>query len=323
MQLLVSQSTEPGINLATEEFLLKNSTEDIIFLYRNKSCVVVGKHQNTMAEINYRFTEENHIPVIRRISGGGTVYHDEGNLNFTFLQNGEEGNLVNFKAFISPVAAFLKSMNVPAEIGPRNDILINGLKVSGNAEHIFRKRTLHHGTLLFNSTLTDLRNALHTQPGRYTDKAVKSVRSKVTNIKEYLQEELSTDQFFVSFAAFMKNHFNATNFYLPDEAVHEITNSSKTKYADWSWNFGYSPAYSFTNQVNIPPLNFSIQLQVEKGIIHNSVISGQLDETLCKSLINSISGCPHSHSALKGNTEIANLESLANIGSPEILWSFF
>jgi lipoate-protein ligase A len=203
MQLLISQSTEPEINLATEEFLLKHSGENIVFLYRNKKCVVVGKHQNAMAEINYRFVKENNIPVIRRISGGGTVYHDEGNLNFTFLQNGEEGNLVNFKAFISPVAAFLKELGAPAVIGPRNDILLDGLKVSGNAEHIYRKRTLHHGTLLFSSTLTDLRNALHTESGKYTDKAVKSVRSKVTNIKENIAGDWTTDQFFHRFADFL------------------------------------------------------------------------------------------------------------------------
>jgi lipoate-protein ligase A len=276
-----------------------------------------------MAEINYRFVKENNIPVIRRISGGGTVYHDEGNLNFTFLQNGEEGNLVNFKAFISPVAAFLKELGAPAVIGPRNDILLDGLKVSGNAEHIYRKRTLHHGTLLFSSTLTDLRNALHTESGKYTDKAVKSVRSKVTNIKENIAGDWTTDQFFHSFADFLKQHFLATPLQLSEENIREIEIAANSKYSGWEWNYGYSPAYIFTNRINNQFFNLSVELHVEKGIVNKAHIEGEYDKSFLSKLSASLTKSPHDYESISGNELIIQLGQGVKTESREIIWSFF
>lgn len=319
MHLLISNSTNPCINLATEEYLLKNSSQNIIFLYRNNSCVVVGKHQNAMGEINYRFIHENKIPVIRRISGGGTVFHDEGNINFTFLQNGEEGNLVNFRAFITPVAQFLQQLGIPAEIGPRNDILVNGLKVSGNAEHIFRKRTLHHGTLLYASVLTHLRNALHVEAGKYNDRAVKSVRSKVANIKDNLSIELDTKQFFQSLADYLVNYYQASPLVLTEEAVADIQNSANTKYSDWNWNFGYSPNYTFKNSFESNDKYLNIELEIEKGIIKTSNISGNIENISLSELNNSLIGLEHTFSSLNRNKNII----LASSENPEIIWSFF
>ncbi len=319
MYLLISDSLDPHINLATEEYLLKDSSDNIIFLYRNNACVVVGKHQNAMGEINYRFIHENNIPVIRRISGGGTVFHDEGNINFTFLQNGEEGNLVNFRAFITPVAQFLQLLGIPAEIGPRNDILVNGLKVSGNAEHIFRKRTLHHGTLLYSSALAHLRNALHVEAGKYTDRAVKSVRSKVANIKDNLSVELDTKQFFQSLANYLVNYYKASPLVLTEEAVAHIQNSANTKYTDWNWNFGYSPNYTFKNSFASNNLSLNIELEIEKGIIKTSHIFGNIENVDLTELNNSMPGIEHSFSSLSRNKHIKLITS----ENPEIIWSFF
>lgn len=323
MHLLLSHSVDPYLNLATEEFLLKNSNKSIIFLYRNQPCVVVGKHQNAMAEVNYRFVEENKIPVIRRISGGGTVYHDEGNINFTFLQNGEEGNLVNFRKHIAPVAEFLKQMGIPAKIGIRNDILIDGFKVSGNAEHIYRKRTLHHGTLLYSSTLTNLRNALHQEKQKYFDKAVKSVRSKVANIIDSILPGLDNDHFLYSLVDYLLNYYQASPVVLTNEDFAHIETSVNTKYKDWQWNFGYSPNYIFKNNIDHHPIALNIELHIEKGIITTSVVAGNLNPSVLNELNNSLIGQPHSFSALSKNKVISYLENFANIGSPEILWSFF
>jgi lipoate-protein ligase A len=320
MYLLISDSVDPHFNLATEEYLLKNSSQNIIFLYRNKSCVVVGKHQNAMAEVNYRFVYENKIPVHRRISGGGTVFHDEGNINFTFLQNGEEGNLVNFKAFITPVAEFLKQLDIPAEIGSRNDILVNGLKVSGNAEHIFRKRTLHHGTLLYSSQLSDLHHTLHVEAGKYTDRAVKSVRSKVTNIKNSLKNEMDTHQFFQTLADYLLNYYNASPFFLTEEASAEIQKAADTKYTDWSWNYGYSPNYSFKNSFIGNNLTLNIELEIEKGIIKQAHITGSIHEARLVELNESLLDLEHSFEALANNKVII---SLAPSEKLELIWSFF
>jgi len=170
--------TDPWFNIAAEEYFLKNFQEDIFMLWQNEASIIVGKHQNTLAEINYPYVKENGIPVIRRISGGGTVFHDLGNLNFTFIQNGEKGKLVDFRKFTDPILAVLNKMGVPAVFEGKNDLRVDGLKISGNAEHVFKNRVLHHGTLLFSSVLNDLGKALKVKTDRFTDKAVKSIRFK-------------------------------------------------------------------------------------------------------------------------------------------------
>jgi lipoate-protein ligase A len=323
MYLLISNSTDPYTNLATEEFLLKNTTDDIIFLYINQACIIAGKHQNVMAEVNYHFVQENNIPVIRRISGGGTVYHDLGNVNFTFIQNGEEGKLINFKAFISPVCEFLKSKGVPAEIGPRNDILIEGLKVSGNAEHIYKKRTLHHGTLLFSSALNNLGSALHVDAGKYTDRAVKSVRSKVTNINTYYPENISTSEFFELLSDYLSSFYNASPLILSEEAVAQIKTATVTKYQDWQWNYGYSPDYIFRNTVKLGTFQLNIELSVEKGIIKKALINSNLDEKVLNELQELLINQQHSLTGLMQSASISLLEKITGINNKEIAWIFF
>jgi lipoate-protein ligase A len=315
MYLLISNSPNPRFNLATEEYLLKNSQDNIIFLYRNDPCIVVGKHQNAMGEINYRFVYEHGIPVIRRISGGGTVFHDEGNFNFTFLQNGEEGNLVNFRTFISPVAKFLNELGIDAEIGPRNDILIDGLKVSGSAEHIFKKRTLHHGTLLYSSALANLRNALHIDPAIYTDRAVKSVRSKVTNIQDYMNRVLTPQQFFNLLADYLLKYYNASPFNLSNEAQALIQASANTKYSDWTWNFGYSPNYVFKNNFYYDDVNYSVELEVGKGIIVKALIETSVPQPVVN-LAENLKGQRHSYEDISATLKPFNNDT-------DFIWSFF
>lgn len=323
MYLLLSNSNDPFINLATEEYLLKNTTDDIIFLYINKPCIVVGKHQNVLAEVNYRFAYENKIPVIRRISGGGTVYHDEGNVNFTFIQNGEEGKLINFKAFITPVAEFLRSKGVDAEIGPRNDILIDGLKVSGNAEHIYKKRTLHHGTLLFASALNNLGSALHVEAGKYTDRAVKSVRSKVANISSYYPQNITTTEFFELLSSYLSNHYNASPLLLTPQAVLQIKNAAESKYNDWQWNYGYSPNYVFCNKAPLGRMVFEIEISVEKGIINNVAIKSSLDQSILTELQTLLVNQQHSFPGLITNTAVNLLQEITGADKKEIVWFFF
>lgn len=323
MRLLISNSNNPYYNLATEEYLLKNSSDDIVLLYRNQPCIVVGKHQNAMAEVNYRFVSENNIPVVRRISGGGTVYHDEGNVNFTFLQNGEEGNLINFRSFILPMAEFLKKYGISAEIGPRNDILINGLKVSGNAEHIYRKRTLHHGTLLFSSALSNLRNALYVEPGKYTDRAVKSVRSKVANIGESISANMDVKQFLNELSIYLLCFYAAEPINLSEEADSAISLAAVEKYTDWNWNYGYSPAYNFKHSFSLNSQNLTIEFSVEKGIIKESNIVGNLPECNFSVINSSLCGQRHSFKTISNNPEINKLRDMSGDRSPAFFWNFF
>jgi len=284
--LIINQSVNnPYFNIASEEYLLKNFSEDIFILYSNSPSIIVGKHQNTMAEINHRFVSQKHIPVIRRLSGGGTVYHDLGNVNYSFITNGSEGNLVDFKKHTQPVIDVLKSLGVDARIGGKNDIRVGDKKISGNAEHIYKNRVLHHGTLLFNANLDELNESIKVNLEAYTDRAVKSIRSQVANITEYLNRDISIEKFKEMLIAHIKTLFpNAIDYQLTPSDIDSINELIATKFSTWEWNYGYSPTYILNRQISINNKFWDIEINVEKGIIvkvtikSNSSISKSIEE---------------------------------------------
>jgi lipoate-protein ligase A len=268
MLCITHDITDPYFNIASEEYLLKNFHDDIFMLYRNEPSIIIGKHQNTFAEINYWYVKEKGIKVVRRLSGGGTVFHDLGNLNFTFIRTGQEGNLVDFKRFTQPILETLLSLGIPAEHGGRNDLLIKGQKISGNAEHVYKNRTLHHGTLLFSSQLNDLSETLKVNAGKYHDKSVKSIRSKVTNINLHLSSAVSLEGLINAIVErVLNNNPKAIQYSFNQDDVQNIRQLTDAKYSVWEWNFGYSPRFSFTNNGQIGNNHYEIILDVEKGII--------------------------------------------------------
>ena len=291
MLCILNNNTDPYFNIAAEDYLLKNSGEDIFMLYRNEPSIIVGKHQNTFAEINYKFVKENKIKIVRRLSGGGTVFHDLGNVNFTFIQNGKEGTLIDFVKFTEPVIHTLNLMGVHATRSGRNDILVEGLKISGNAEHIYKTRTLHHGTLLFSSKLDVLKNGLKTNPENFSDKAVKSVRSPVTNISNYLKD-YSIDTFIQKVQSSVLEFFPKTDFHTFNDSETEIINNLvNQKYATWEWNFGYSPKFKIITQGIIKEIFVSLFLEVDKGII--TLIQCKEPEILIPDYIINLTGLPY------------------------------
>ncbi|MCX6279712.1 MAG: lipoate--protein ligase [Bacteroidetes bacterium] len=246
MLIIKRRHTDPYFNLATEEYVLKNFDEDSFMLWRNAPSIIVGKHQNTLAEINVEYVKRNNIPVVRRLSGGGAVFHDLGNLNFTFIQQGKDGNLIDFRKYTEPIIEVLQKIGIAARFEGRNDLTIEGRKFSGNAEHIWKNKVLHHGTLLFSAQMTDLSLALNVDPLKFQGKAVKSVRSRVTNISEHLIEPMDVMQF----ATLVQNHIaekypDAKMMELSSEDHDKIHELVRTKYNTWEWNFGYSPNYNF------------------------------------------------------------------------------
>ena len=275
MLCIQSVHTDVYFNLAAEEFLFKNFSEDFFMLWRNEPCIVVGKHQNTNAEINHHFVEKNQIGVARRLSGGGTVYHDEGNLNFTYITKGQEGKLVDFKKFVNPVQDWLLKQGIETKFEGKNNLTVHGKKISGNAEHVFKNRVLHHGTLLYSSDLRSLSNALKVDLNAYTDKAVKSIRNPVTNISDFMDAEMSIDDFQKSLMDDIKlSNADAVDYKFSKDDLAKIQSLAKQKYSTWDWVYGYSPSYIFSKTSKISLKNISVWLKVERGIISDAIISG-------------------------------------------------
>lgn len=268
------KNTDPYFSLAAEEYLLKNFNDDIFMLWQSENTVVVGKHQNLLAEINYPFVVKNKITLARRISGGGTVYHDAGNVNFSYIKNVKSSAEISFKQFTEPVINALEKLGVTATTSGRNDLLIDGLKISGNAEHVFKNRVLHHGTLLFNSDLDNLGQAIKVVQGKYESKAVQSNRSPVANISQFLKEKMSVDEF-IQFLLGVQLEKNENIFYeLNETDIQKIELLVEEKFKTWEWNFGYSPKYTFKNKLEIEGKKLNIEMNVQKGIILDCNNSG-------------------------------------------------
>lgn len=270
------KNTNPFFCLAAEEYLLKNFREDIFMLWQSEDTVVVGKHQNAMAEINYPFVRENNITVARRISGGGTVFHDSGNVNFSFIKNVSSPAEISFKLFTEPVVEALEKLGIKATTSGRNDLLVEGMKISGNAEHVYKNRVLHHGTLLYNSDLENLGQAIKVVSGKYESKAVQSNRSRVANISGFLPRPMKIKNF-MEFMLDVQLQKEGNRFYeLRKDDISTISELANDKFVRWDWCFGYSPKYTFRNSVEIEGKKLSIHLEVKKGMIENAILGGDL-----------------------------------------------
>lgn len=278
MLCIISPYTDPYFNLASEEYLLKRFREDVCLLYRNRPSIVVGKHQNTLSEINLPYVQEQEILVARRISGGGTVFHDEGNLNFAFFTSGAEGELVDYERATQPIIEALGEMGLKVRLGKRNELLIKGLKISGTASHVYKQRVLHHGTLLFSSEMEHLGTALNTLRDKFTDRAVKSVRSKVANIRDFLTEPMDMDQFQDQ----ILNHVLKLNeqnklHRFSETDIKEISSLRDSKFSTWEWNFGYSPRYEYSRSISFKEGRIDIHMNVEKGVIRELKLKGDFN----------------------------------------------
>ena len=308
------KNRNPYFCLAAEEYLLKNFDDDIFMLWQSDDTVVVGKHQNALGEINYRFVRENNITVARRISGGGTVFHDAGNVNFSFIKNVNSPAEISFKQFTEPVVDALAKLDITATTSGRNDLLIDGKKISGNAEHIFKKRVLHHGTLLYNSDLENLGQAIKVVPGKYQSKAVQSKRSEVTNISPFLKSELKIDKF-IQFLIDVQLEKKGNTFYeLNETDIQKIEIIETEKFKIWDWNFGYSPKYSFKNVTEIEGKTISVELKVKKGNIENAVISGNfLSEEILTKLSTQLQNKRHFFEDIEETLKVVELRVSENL----------
>ena len=270
--------TDPRINLAIEEYVLRNmdiEKDDYLLFYINQPSIIIGKNQNTIEEINTDYVEEKGIIVVRRLSGGGAVYHDLNNLNFSFLTKDDGDSFHNYKKFTQPVVDALKKLGVDAELSGRNDILAEGRKVSGNAQYATKGRMFSHGTLLFKTDIDAVASALKVKKDKIESKGIKSVRSRVGNISDFLKEPMTVEEFRMEI---LKSIFggeeNIQYYELTDEDWEKIHTLSKERYQTWEWNYGKSPRFNIQKTHRFPSGGIDIRLEVNKGIIEEAKIFG-------------------------------------------------
>jgi len=302
MIIIDSTSTNAYFNIATEEFLLsKFPTEDILLFYVNAPSIIVGKFQNTLAEINLDFVKANNINVVRRMSGGGAVYHDLGNLNFSFHTLLGDKDFTDFSMFTAPVISLLNKLHVPAKLEGRNDLLVDGRKFSGNAKLVKSGKMIQHGTILLDSEMSVLADALKTNPLKFIDKAVKSNRSRVVNLIEYLPKSTTTESFKRLFIEEIQQNTPDTTLYtLTAEDQQAIEKLVKEKYESWDWNFGFSPNYNFKKAKKIPAGFIEVHLDVHKGSIVNIKIFGDFfASTPIEELEEKLKGIKHQETDLR------------------------
>ncbi len=246
MRYLHSPSNDPRWNLALEQYIFDycDRSHGYLLLWQNHNTIVVGKYQNTVGEINNEYVREHGITVVRRLSGGGTVYHDMGNLNFTFIVDANEAERINFRMFCEPIVRTLASFGVTAEISGRNDITVDGKKFSGNAQYLREGRVMHHGTILFDSDSSVIVGALQVDREKLAQKGVKSVSSRVTNLIDYLPAGTTLEDFKARLVEELGKSEPMETMTLDEAALARIGEIREERYDTWEWNYGRSPGYT-------------------------------------------------------------------------------
>ena len=301
MIFIVDSQTDPYLNLAAEEYLLHSFSEPVFRLWRNSPCVVIGKNQNAMAEIDIDYVKQNGIAVVRRLTGGGAVFHDLGNVNFSFFDTyrPEEGTSDMFRRFTAPILAALQNLGIDARLEGRNDLTIDGRKFSGNALCVAKDRVLQHGTLLFATNMNKLAGALKNRSIKYSDKAVKSNISRVTNISSHLRQATSCEDFIAYLGDYIGK--DLTRYDYSEADLKAIEALARDKYSQDSWNFAASPRYRFNNSAKLPCGLVEVSFDVADGRIGSLHINGDFFFTRpIEEFCSRMTGCEHTKEKVAG-----------------------
>lgn len=268
MKILINHELEPSFNLALEEYLLKRCEDEFFVLWRNRKSIIVGRNQNTYAEINTDYVRKKNIAVVRRMTGGGTVFHDTGNLNFTFIYRNAAHLFDRYDLLSAPIVQALRALSIPAELSGRNDLLAHGKKCSGNAQCMSGSSLLYHGTLLVSADVSTMSEALRVNPLKVQSKGIKSVHSRVTNLREYLPRDFTTTDladYIANFVSRLQNH--AEYITLTEQQVAEIRQLAREKYETWEWNYGFRRPYTHTAEEKFACGILQANLSVEQDRI--------------------------------------------------------
>ncbi len=315
---------DASLNLALEEYCLLNlpMDESYLLFYVNAPSIIIGKHQNTLEEIDTDFVEERGIRVVRRISGGGAVYHDQGNLNFSFIKRFAPEHFNNYREFTGPVVAALNDLGVKAELTGRNDILVDGRKVSGNAQAVRRDRMVSHGTLLFRSELEDVVHALKPKPGKMISKGIQSIRSRVVNIGDFLPATVDMEQFRAALLAHLFPGKSTPPLQpITDADWIKVNALADSKYRTWDWNFGESPSFNLQRVQRFPIGEVDARLQVEDGYVRGAKFYGDFfTHRDISELENALIGVRYQHEDLRAAAGSVNAhEFFDGVGIDELV----
>ena len=302
MRYLESPCHDPRWNLALEQYIFDpaDRSHGYLMLWQNENTIVVGKYQNTVAEINNEYVREKDITVVRRLSGGGAVYHDLGNLNFTFIVDASDVERINFRMFCEPIMRALATFGVTAELSGRNDITVDGKKISGNAQYLREGRVMHHGTILFDTDSSIIGNALHVDREKLASKGVKSVVSRVTNLRAHLPEGTTLADFKARLVEELGKSELMEPMELSDEALARVKEIKKERYDTWEWNYGRSPGYTDSRRRRIEGVGtVEAALTVKNEVIREIRFFGDFfAEGEVSELENALIGCCREKEAL-------------------------
>jgi lipoate-protein ligase A len=322
MIFIDSNSTDPRYNLALEQFVFDQlpSDQSYLMLWQNHNTIVVGKHQNTREEINEAYVYEKQISVVRRLSGGGTVYHDMGNLNYTFITDDQYNDSFRFDVFTKPIIDTLAEIGIHAEFNSRNDITIKEQKFSGSAQYTKNGRVMHHGTLMFSSDLSQIPKALNPNKDKFQSKSTKSVRSRVCNISDHLQSPMTLNAFKSKLIAHITKTTKLALYTLNEQEEKQVKEIALNRYSSWDWVYGRSPIYRYNNRQRFSFGAISISADIKKGQIHKILISGDFfGSGDLQELENHLIGCKVEQSELINRLKELNLSSYINGLKPEQL----
>jgi len=330
MLIVLNDNTSSFFNLAAEEYMMKNFNDDVFMLWRGERSILIGKNQNALKEINYEYVKKNNIGVVRRITGGGTVFFDLGNIAFGFIKTDDNSSssFADFRKFTLPILEVLRDLGVNAEFSGRNDLIVDGKKISGNAQYKYKNRVLHHGALLFSADLKDLVSALNPSEIKYKSKGVDSVKSRVTNIKEYLSDEYK-DLDILGFRDLINKHiakkYNAKFYKFNEKDLKEINKLMEEKYLTYEWNYGKSPKYSSYNENKFKGGVVELSYDVKNSKIEKVKFNGDF---FAKSdlfdIENALIGVTHKEEEIYNALKNFNIDNyFSNITLEEIVSLFF
>ena len=328
VKYLETDSVDPNYNLAFEEHVLLRRHDALyLILWQNDNTIVIGQNQNAEAEIDQNFVQKHGIKVARRMTGGGAVYHDLGNLNYSFIADAGDADRLTIERFTLPIVDALRNLGLNAEASGRNDIVIDGKKVSGTAQRLAGERILHHGTLLFDSDLSIAAGALRVDPEKFRAKHATSVRGRIGNIRDFLRLQ-GRDMTLMEFWAYLKEAL-AGDSLVPDEMdvreLEHVHHVKETKYDTWEWVYGHSPAYDLRNVCWWTGGKLEIQASIQRERIADIRFFGDFLSVMpLTALTEELVGCPYRRKTVRTILERYPIRELfGGITAEEVLSTTF